>query len=423
MPIPDVARGNFQEKLQAAKALPWFVKLCPAITSVHQLEDITRLPLTTPEGDEPNTVSLGTLSDQLQATSRGGLVLSSGGSTGGRKLMLHSWAFNQTVLALGARGVLAAGEAPQKMLNCLTAGELQGAFLFVQGIAELLGARVYPLGWRSGRERILEIIQEHGIDTLVSTPSLAVAVLGSEELPAGACSSLKRLFYIGERFPAERQALVKARLPGLEIRSLGYSSTETGPIGFQCAHLEGTDHHIHQDAILVEILERGSRQPAPVGVPGDVVITPLAQTDAPLFRYRIGDVGTLMPGSCPCGSTAPVLRLHGRTETSIKLGGAIVSKGQVLHLLQQGNAELDETDVQVVVRFTQGLAQVKVLLNEQKLDSHAQSTIEHGLRSDGYARQFTQLPGVASLDLERVSPATFQKAASGKAPFFLIMEG
>lgn len=414
------APENFQRKLAFAKSLPWFASACPQLASVTRLEELPRLPLTTLDGAEPGTLSVSALFERLLAERRGGLVLSSGGSTGLRKHVVHSWAFNRVVVELGARGVRAgASELPERMLNCLTAGELQGAFLFAQGIGEALGACVYPMGWRAEPERLLELIRQDGLDTLVATPSFAVALLGSEGASAEACPSLRRVLYIGERFSEDRRALVRARFPRLRLQSLGYSSAETGPLGYQCAHQGGADHHVHEDAVRVEILAEGSREPAPPGTPGEVVVTPLAQTDVPLFRYRIGDRGVLLGERCPCGSTAPVLRLLGRSEASTKIGGALVTKGQVLDFLRRVASGLEETDVQVVVQRVQGLSHIKLLVSEVKVGAEAQRAFERAWRGDEHARLLSQLPGVASVALERVSPAAFKTSGSGKAPFFL----
>lgn len=416
----EVARENFQRKLAFAKSLPWFVSGCPQLASVTRLEELPLLPLTTLDGREPGTVSVSAIFEQLLGERRGGLVLSSGGSTGLRKHVVHSWAFNRVVVELGARGVRAAtSEVPERMLNCLTAGELQGAFLFAQGIGETLGACVYPMGWRAEAERLLELIRQDGIDTLVATPSFAVSLLGSDGACAAACPTLKRVLYIGERFSEDRRALVRERFPELRLLSLGYSSSETGPLGYQCAHQQGADHHVHEDAVRVEILAEGSREPAPPGVPGEVVVTPLAQTDVPLFRYRIGDRGVLLQERCACGGSAPVLRLLGRTETSTKIGGALVTKGQVLDFLRRVSAGLEETDVQVVVQCVQGLSHIKLLVSEAKVGAEVPLAFERAWRRDEHARLLAQLPGVASVALERVSPAAFKTSGSGKAPFFL----
>lgn len=420
MDLLQVAREHFQQKLAFAKALPWFLSWCPALSQVRHLEEVCLLPLTTLDGREPGTLSLSAIFDELLRLRRGGLVLSSGGSSGLRKHAVHSWAFNRVVMELGARGVLAAGSAPPRaMLNCLTAGELQGGFLFANGVAEVLGASVYPLGWRMEGERILELIREHDIDTLVSTPSFAVSLLGAAPASADTCPSLERVLYIGESFSPDRRELVKARFPELLIQSLGYSSAETGPVGYPCAWLEAGDHHLHQDAVHVELLSEDSGEPVPAGTPGEVVITPLAQHEVPLFRYKIGDRGMLLPHVCPCGSTAPILRLLGRSETSTKIGGAIVTKGQVLDFLRQVNRELEETDVQVVVQHLQGRAHIQLLVNEARLHPEVPLAFEQLWRSDANARLLSQLPGVAGVTLERVSPAAFQTNGSGKTPFFL----
>src|SRR5207237_685312 len=102
--------------------------------------------------------------------------------------------------------------------------------------AERVGARVLPAGWSMHPEQLVELMESHQVDALVATPSFVTAFLGDERTPPARLAALRQVLFIGEAFTEVQRARVRQRFPALRISSLGYSSTETGPIGFQCPH-------------------------------------------------------------------------------------------------------------------------------------------------------------------------------------------
>jgi phenylacetate-CoA ligase len=102
-----------------------------------------------------------------------------------------------------------------------------------------------------------------------------------------------------------------------------YGCREVSVIASECpAH---TGLHINAECLLVEI-----ESPVGVSAPGEVgaiLITDLLNTTMPLIRYRIGDLGSLAEGECPCGRGLPRLAaLHGRsTDFLVGSDGRLVS--------------------------------------------------------------------------------------------------
>jgi phenylacetate-CoA ligase len=77
--------------------------------------------------------------------------------------------------------------------------------------------------------------------------------------------------------------------------------------------------HISPDYGVVEIVDDSGR-PVPVGKPGHVVCTGLVNDAQILLRYRLGDIASLDPTSCKCGSTFPAfLSVDGRSANAILL--------------------------------------------------------------------------------------------------------
>ena len=419
------ARTALAVKLAYARSLDWFVERCPAIVKVQDATSLRQLAVLELEGEGEERLTLTELAEFSHRAPGGGLTLTSGGSTGGKKQITHSWLFHQSIMALGGRGFAAAAGRPTVLLNCLTAGEMQGAFLFACGVAEQLGVRVLPAGWAMHPAQLVDLIATHQVDTLVATPSFAAAFLGDEKLPRARLVTLRQVLFIGEAFSAERRQHLVARFPELVIRSLGYSSTETGPIGFQCGYLADNQYHLHADVMHVEVLDPESLQPVAEGAAGELVVTPLLPDHVPLFRYRIGDLGQLhsQPHPCACGSPFPLLTLLGRAELSIKLGGAIITQRQVLSVLRKIAPELTVEDVQVQYTMHElGGVLLTLALSDCAFPPTAGTLVSAALANDEYAHMLLKLPGVAGLNVVLCPVTEFRYNCAGKRPFFIQTE-
>lgn len=81
-----------------------------------------------------------------------------------------------------------------------------------------------------------------------------------------------------------------------------YGCGEVGSIAHECR--EGS-MHIMAENMMIEIVD-GERVCRP-GEFGEIVVTELNNAAMPLIRYRTGDLGSIDPRRCNCGSTLPVL--------------------------------------------------------------------------------------------------------------------
>lgn len=422
--IHAAATEAFTRKLAHARSLSWFCTLCPQIRHVHTAEDLHRLPIMAVEDEQG-----GLLFTQLGAESHhapgGGLTLTSGGSTGNRKHITHSWAFNESIVPLGARMFAASDEHPRVVINCLTPGEMQGAFQYAAAIVQHIGARLLPAGALMGVQRIAGLIHSQAADALICTPSFAAALFNHAEVDKAQLSSLRWLYYIGEPCRQTLREQLTRDWPALSIRSLGYSSTETGPIGFQCAHLGHGFYHLHADAMLLEVIDPVSLQALADGEAGEFLLTPLLPDQVPLLRYRIGDRGRLLgrQSNCDCGSALPILALEGRVESSIKLGGALITQKQVLSVLAEALPELHASDVQVQIDRQADGACLWLLIAQERLPAGAERVIEEALRNEAQASALLGLPGVLGLQVRRLARGNFAATVAGKTPFFIELRG
>src|SRR5690349_20024220 len=144
---------------------------------------------------------------------------------------------------------------------------------------------------------------------------------------------LRHCLFIDEWRGAERERMVRSAAPDGAVRSLAYSTCETGPLGYQCQHQAGAVHHLHEDAVVVEVCDEACRR-VPPGTPGELVVTPLTTSGMALFRYRLGDRGQLLTGSCGCGSAARSVQLLGRMPNSMTIDTITFSSDHLMSALR-----------------------------------------------------------------------------------------
>ena len=137
-----------------------------------------------------------------------------------------------------------------------------------------------------------------------------------------------------------------------------YRGAEVGWMAGECRERDGL--HTFADTRLIEVVDKDGT-PLPPGETGDIVLTDLTNRVFPLIRYRLGDRGTLMDGTCACGVTLPrmqqpdgrstdVLRLPGGRSMGHRLMGMFGNHPEAVRLFQIHQ----RADYSIVVRVVQG---------------------------------------------------------------------
>lgn len=96
-----------------------------------------------------------------------------------------------------------------------------------------------------------------------------------------------------------------------------YGAQEFNRIAWDCA--EHGPLHLAADSVYVEVVDADGRPVAP-HEEGELVVTGLVNRLEPLVRYRLGDLGRLVPEPCPCGRGLPRIELtDGRSDDVVTL--------------------------------------------------------------------------------------------------------
>jgi phenylacetate-CoA ligase len=84
-----------------------------------------------------------------------------------------------------------------------------------------------------------------------------------------------------------------------------YGCREFSVIASECERRDGM--HLAAETMLVEFVVGG--RPAQPGEVGEILVTDLLNEAMPFIRYKIGDMGAPLDGSCPCGRGLPRMQM------------------------------------------------------------------------------------------------------------------
>lgn len=128
---------------------------------------------------------------------------------------------------------------------------------------------------------------------------------------------------------------------GVETRNM-YGTSELGSVAVSCGNHRSM--HVIESLFEVEIFRGGQR--VEDGTVGEVVITDLTNLSMPLIRYKVGDVGRIVPGVCPCGRSTKRLEVLGRVQETLVRGHRWVTAWEVAEIAYSdrgvSNCRLDQ---------------------------------------------------------------------------------
>jgi phenylacetate-coenzyme A ligase PaaK-like adenylate-forming protein len=104
--------------------------------------------------------------------------------------------------------------------------------------------------------------------------------------------------------------------------------------------VRGEALHVVPDTCYAEVIDRNSGQAAGDGVRGSVVHSSTIPAGSLYLRYDGGDVGVIDRSHCPCGLPSPRIKLLGRWEDCLTLGGKTMLPYDVQSALEEEVPEL-----------------------------------------------------------------------------------
>jgi phenylacetate-CoA ligase len=267
---------------------------------------------------------------------------------------------------LVARQLVAAGLSDQDVVQvAFDYGLFTGGLGFHYG-AERIGAAVIPTSSGGRLADQLYIMKDYKTTALVTTPSHAAALahllpelgIHPEEL------HLKCGIFGAEPWSEDLRAFLEERLRIRAYDSYGLSEL-TGPgVAAECEARQGL--HVNEDHFLVEVVAPESGEPVAEGQEGELVFTTLAKEGFPLLRYRTGDLGRLLAGSCACGRTfLRMSRVAGRTDDLIAVRGVKVLPSQFAEALAGLSGLAGRFEIVLDTEADQDVIELRVAVGEE----------------------------------------------------------
>lgn len=231
------------------------------------------------------------------------------------------------------------------------------------------GNLAIPGGGLSSQARIQTLLA-HEVEVLCCTPTYAIRlgeVLAEQSDSERAGMAIEKIIVAGE--PGGSLPEVRSRLRALWGENIQiydhHGMTEVGPVTY-----EHPDHSCNlcviEDAYFAEIIDRETQLEVQPGERGELVLTTLTRTAAPLLRYRTGDIvekSYFQPNT----ETEPILCLKGgilgRADEMVVIRGVNIYPTAVEKILRS----FSEVAEFQVIQFTRdSMAELKISVEPQE---------------------------------------------------------
>lgn len=265
-------------------------------------------------------------------------IHASSGTTGKPTLVGATPRDRQMWNELVSRCMWAQGARPDsRAWVALSLGWWIAGLQFLEGLQHL-GAAALP-GGNTEAVRSFSVVQETGLDFMISTPSFA-QYLARTAREAGldpASLGLENMGLGGEPGagnPHTRRELEEAW--GCKVYDCMGTADFCTTVWSECEAQDGM-HFLGQGFIIPEIIDPETAKPVePVqGTMGELVYTAIWRECTPLIRFRMGDlVEVVGDGPCECGRTGYRIRCHGRADDMLICRGVNVYPSAVADVVR-----------------------------------------------------------------------------------------
>ncbi|MCM2578516.1 phenylacetate--CoA ligase family protein [Streptomyces meridianus] len=322
---------------------------------VREAGDLARLPVLEKPALEAH--SLPVSRDLCSGDAPSGEVLRSGATSGNPRYIVFSRADWENMVREAIPVFYELGiESGDRVINTLFGGGMYGGL--TTSFSELLRMPVecYSTGQFATVDDLLMLAESFRANVIIGMPALILPLLRDAK---ARCPELRieKVIYGGTPMTENDKTWLRREL-GVQSVSSILAANDGAQLGYQCASLGGTLHHVNDDYNLIEVVDADGA-PLEDGSVGELLITSMQKFEGALIRYRIGDMGRVFDHTCACGVSGKVLEYLGRSDGLVRFKGETVLYGDVLELL----ADFDVSLLQIEV-FTEGSKEVLVIRTE-----------------------------------------------------------
>lgn len=284
-------------------------------------EDPAQLPFTTKD-DLRGGYPFGLLAVPLADVARYGESTGTTGAPTSSAITYQDWVRGNVSTARS----LAHRFGPGDLVFVAIPYELSFAAYDLDRALETVGAAVVGTGILSAVcpvERTARMIAELRPAGIVCSPTRALRLhdLLRDAGHDPAALGVRTVLYVGETCSPAKLAKI-SRLWQAELVP-AYGTTETNSLALSCALGRA---HLTEDRHLFEVLDPDDATPLAAGRAGELVLSTLLAQAMPLLRYRTGDLVSVDPDPCPCGSVRATVRHHGRVGDRLHVAGRTLDR-------------------------------------------------------------------------------------------------
>ncbi len=288
---------------------------------IRGVKDLRKLPLTSPSDLSTDPYAfLCVPFDQI------GAVYTTAGTTGDPKMVFFTRDEIDRAIELGGTmmraGGLGPGFGPGKAVQIMFAygRPSWGAGYICQRMVEKAGGLPIPASNSLEPEEQLSLMEKFRPVAILGTTSYVFRV--TEELVQRGVDLTKfGVHTIGlgaEAWPESVREYLEEKWGATVMDQYGLTEA-TFAVAAECGEQNGL--HVNEIDLYLEVVDPETGEPVAPGEEGEIVFTTLSRRAMPLLRYRTGDVATMIPGECECGSpTVRISRIRGRTDDMFTLG-------------------------------------------------------------------------------------------------------
>ncbi|NWG04438.1 MAG: AMP-binding protein [Syntrophaceae bacterium] len=186
-----------------------------------------------------------------------------------------------------------------------------------------LGASIVLLSaGRYSTDHQIRLTKESGVTVIEHMPSLLLHYFERMEQIGIDIkdTELRMVSGVGEGWAESYKKKIEGKY-GIPFMTL-YGAVETVPFAAaECEARKGM--HINADVGILEVVDPKTGKLLPEGEEGELVVTMFEREAMPLIRYRVGDVGSILPYEiCSCGRTMPKMSyVKGRVSQIVNIRG------------------------------------------------------------------------------------------------------
>ena len=247
------------------------------------------------------------------------IVFSTSGSSGTERRFMTSYQEVINNARIHGKGYTVCGVGPEhRVVTFGEVGRFASEFAVIAAL-DMTGCTIVPIVDRLDVEANVVLFQQHEVNAMIAMPSELLVYLDHWEADQGSKPALRLVVTGGEALSvAVRLRLERLFGPDLKVRGT-FQTADAGAIGYQCPYCADGEFHLHEELQLVEILDSDGK-PAPEG---ELVVTNLYRREMPVVRMSTGDRASWVTSSqqSKCGRNSRKIKLLGRTERILKIGG------------------------------------------------------------------------------------------------------